>query len=279
MENWIVGNWKMNGSQPRLAAFLPELAGGLPGDLGERGVRVAICPPAPYLSAAGQAMAGTAVELGAQRVHPAQSGAFTGEVSPPMLKEMGVVLCLVAHSEQRQFFGETNASAAEKIHALLAEGITPIYCVGETLEEREAGREQEVIRGQLAEALRSSEDRATAKRRSDAVQTPHGVLSGGQAASIILAYEPVWAIGTGKTATPDQAEEMHRFIRTVLKESFHSSLADSVPILYGGSVNPGNAGVLLAQPNINGALVGGASLKAQDFLVIINSAVDTPAQD
>ncbi len=275
MSNWIVGNWKMNGSREQVGAFFDELLKGLPegaGSQGLDGARVGICPPHPYLAAAAEKIAGTPVELGAQKVHPMPEGAYTGEVSPVMLREFGVTMCIIGHSEHRQHFAVTDAIITQKLHALIAAGITPILCVGETLEEREADRQQEVIETQLRHALQESGGEQAGRRKSDLVVAPHPALPEDGARKLVLAYEPVWAIGTGKTATPEQANTMHQFIRGILAGHFSEALAGELPILYGGSVNEKNAGELLAQPEINGALVGGASLKAASFLTIINQA-------
>ena len=273
MQTWVVGNWKMNGSLAHVKAFVPALLGGLPADWRKRGLRITICPPHPYLAALGALIAGSGIELGAQRVYPLASGAFTGEVSPAMLKDLGVAACIVGHSEHRQHFGVTDAFIAEKLHGLLGVGIQPILCVGETLEEREAGQQQSAIQTQLLQAFHSAGEEASGRRRGDIVRLPHPELSLAQAQRLIVAYEPVWAIGTGRTATPEQANEMHAFIRELLSERFGQGTAAEVPLLYGGSVNPGNAATLLAQPEINGVLVGGASLKPETLLPIIQPSL------
>jgi triosephosphate isomerase (TIM) len=274
MQTWVIGNWKMNGSLAQVKAFVPALRAGLPARWQQRGLRIALCPPLPYLAALGGLLQGSGVALGAQKVYPLPSGAFTGEVSPPMLKEFGVTLCIVGHSEHRQHFGVTDAFIAEKLHGLLGEGIQPILCVGETLAEREAGRQEAVIETQLLEALQAADDRPAGKRRGDISHLPHPALSTEQGRRLIVAYEPVWAIGTGVNATPEQANEMHGFIRGLLSRRFDASTAAELPLLYGGSVNPGNARTLLAQSEINGALVGGASLKPETFLPIIAGSLD-----
>ncbi len=274
MTKWIVGNWKMNGSQAHVEEFLSALLEGLPEGLGSGEVRVAVCPPHPYLAHVKQGLAGTPVELGAQKVHPLPAGAFTGEVSPAMLVEFGVAVCIIGHSEHRQHFGVTDAIIAEKLHALIAAGILPILCVGETLPEREAGRQEEVIETQLREALKASaEGQKAGRRQSDMVLAPHPALPEQGARNLVIAYEPVWAIGTGQTATPEQANAMHGFIRGVLQAQYSRELAKAMPVLYGGSVNEKNASELFAQPEIDGGLIGGASLKAPPFLSIINQAI------
>ena len=274
MEKWIVGNWKMNGSLEMVGRFVPELLGGLPEGLPGKNVRIVLCPPLPYLVVVGKKISGSGVELGAQRVHPKSDGAYTGEVSPAMLKDLGVRNCIIGHSERRHYFEESDAYIGEKLHALIAIGIDPILCVGETLKEREAGRQREVVAKQLRGALKESTGAAPGQRRSKQPVVPHEKLSEEGARRLIMAYEPVWAIGTGRTPTPEQANAMHGFIRGVLKKFFSEGLSRQVPILYGGSVTPDNAGALMAQPDIDGALVGGASLKAASFLSIIEQALN-----
>jgi len=210
---------------------------------------VAVCVPAPYLAQVNALRAGSRLDLGAQDVSQHAQGAYTGEMSAAMLKEFGVRYAIVGHSERRQYHGETDAVVAEKAKAALAGGVTPIVCVGETLAEREAGLMQEVVKRQLAAVIH---------------------VNGHCISEIVVAYEPVWAIGTGKTATPDQAQEVHALLRAQLTAA--STHSDRVHILYGGSMNAGNAAQLLAQPDIDGGLVGGASLKAADFLQIIAAA-------
>ncbi len=213
-------------------------------------VDVAVCPPTIWLEAVAERLKGSGVRLGAQNVHPAESGAFTGEVSASMLAEVGARYVIVGHSERRQVFGESDAFVAEKASAALAAGLVPIVCVGETLDQRESGDAQATVLGQLAASL-------------DGVEVA-------DASQIVVAYEPVWAIGTGKTATPDQAQAMHAAIRTALADRFAGG--DGVEILYGGSVKPGNAAELFAQPDLDGALVGGASLDAESFAAIAAAA-------
>lgn len=210
---------------------------------------VAVCVPAPYLSQIQGLAGGAGIALGAQDVSQHESGAFTGEVSATMLKDFGVRYAIVGHSERRQFHGETDAVVALKAQRALANGITPIVCVGETLDEREAGRTEEVVKRQLAAVIHTN---------------------GHCISEIVVAYEPVWAIGTGKTASPEQAQHVHAVLRAQLRAA--SAQADRVHILYGGSMNAANAAQLLSQPDIDGGLVGGASLKAPDFLAIIAAA-------
>jgi len=219
---------------------------------GISGVDVAVCPPSVYLHDVGAAIRGSSIGLGAQNVNQAADGAFTGEISCGMLKDLGCSYVILGHSERRAIFGETDSMVNEKLKAVLKAGLTPIVCVGETLEQREAGKTQSVVQGQCIGSLAG--------------------LTGEEMAATVLAYEPVWAIGTGKTATPAQAEEVHADIRGLLTKQFGASVADKVVIQYGGSVKADNAMDLLSQPNIDGALVGGASLKSDSFLAIIRAA-------
>lgn len=253
MDRWIVGNWKMNASLPEIAAFAEGLRGAAPASWAGRGVRSGICPPLGYLSALVRAFEGLPVVAGAQNVHPAASGAFTGEASVRMLKELGATLCIVGHSERRALFHETDAFIGEKVRAVLAGGLRPILCVGETLAEREAGRQAAVVRGQLEGCLKD--------------------VSADASGTLLIAYEPVWAIGTGKTATAAQAQEMHASIRAWLEGRWNRPAAQAVPLLYGGSVTPQNAAGLFAEPDVQGALVGGASLKADSFVGIVQNAL------
>lgn len=242
----IAGNWKMNGS---LAAN-EQLIRGLLAGLGEPSCQVALCAPSIYLPQMQGLLAGSGIDLGAQDMSQHESGAFTGEISGSMLKEFGVRYCIVGHSERRQFHGESDAVVAAKTQRALVQGITPIVCVGETLAEREAGKTEEVVKRQLAAVIHAN---------------------GHCISEIVLAYEPVWAIGTGKTASNEEAQQVHAVLRSQLKAA--SSHADRIQILYGGSMNAANAAQLLAQPDIDGGLVGGASLKSPDFLSIIASAL------
>jgi triosephosphate isomerase len=241
----IVGNWKMNGS---LAAN-EELIKGVLAGIDAPAADVAVCAPAPYLAQLQSLLAGSPVAWGAQDVSAHDKGAYTGEVSADMLRDFGCRYCIVGHSERRQYHGETDEAVAAKAQRALAAGITPIVCVGETLAEREAGQTEAVVRRQLAAVIRT---------------VGHCV------SEIVVAYEPVWAIGTGRTATPEQAQQVHAVLRTQLAAA--STQADRVRILYGGSMNAGNAASLLAQPDVDGGLIGGASLKAVDFLQIVAAA-------
>ena len=247
----IAGNWKMNLDRAAAAALALDVVGGC---AGRAGVDVVLCPPFVYLSAVADVLRGSAIGLGAQDLYHEASGAFTGEVSAAMLLDLGCQWVIIGHSERRQLFGETDASVLEKVRSTLAaerggHTLTPIVCIGETLAQREAGQTQAVIQSQFAGSL--------------------AALSGAEFARVVLAYEPVWAIGTGRVATPEQAEEVHADLRKQVADRYNAAIAGETRILYGGSVKPENAGQLFAQPNVDGALVGGASLKATDFLGII----------
>ena len=215
-------------------------------------VRVAMCPPFISLDAVFGALRGSAIRLGAQNMHHADSGAYTGEVSASMLRSVGCDYVILGHSERRQYFGETDAGVNAKVKQALAHELTPIVCVGETLDERKAGRERDVVQTQIDGAL-------------DGVSVD-------DPARLVVAYEPVWAIGTGETATPDQAQAMHAFIRGLLSQAFGENYARDVHILYGGSMKPENAATLLLQQDVDGGLIGGASLKADAFSAIVRAA-------
>lgn len=238
----VVGNWKMNLLRNSSLALVQNLRGLLPA---QRSVEVAVCPPSVYLDCVSQALQGSGLGLGAQNMHHAPEGAFTGELSGKMLRDIGCQFVILGHSERRQFFGDTNQSVNQKMHAALGDSLTPIVCVGETLDEREKGQTESVIDNQVRGSLAG--------------------LTIENAAKIVIAYEPVWAIGTGKTATPEQAEEVHAQIRRILSQLFGTDAAEAIRIQYGGSVKPDNAAELMSQPNIDGALVGGASLQAESF--------------
>ena len=234
------------------AADAVALAQGVVSGVGDDpSVDVALCPPSVYLTTVAEAVAGTPVGLGSQNLYAAADGAFTGEVNAGMLTDVGCRYAILGHSERRALMGECDRQVSEKLHAALAGNLIPIVCVGETLEDREADATEKVVETQLRGSLDG--------------------LDEVRAAGIVIAYEPVWAIGTGRTASPEQAEEVHAFIRRLLGELFSDDVASHIRIQYGGSVKPGNATELLGQPNIDGALVGGASLKAEDFLGIINA--------
>ncbi|MGH7409683.1 MAG: triose-phosphate isomerase [Candidatus Methylomirabilis sp.] len=245
----VAGNWKMY-KTPSEAVVLAEAV------LKELSVPdkidVVICPPFTALGVVGQVLAGSRLGLGAQDLHWEKEGAYTGEVSAEMLRDIGCRYVIVGHSERRQHFAETDESVNKKSSTALASGLTPIVCVGETLTEREAGRANGVVAAQLEGALLG--------------------FSAEQVRALVFAYEPVWAIGTGRTATPSQAEEMHANVRRILAGLFGADIAQGVRILYGGSVKPENAGELLRRSEIDGALVGGASLQADSFAAIVKAA-------
>jgi triosephosphate isomerase len=246
---FIAGNWKMHLDRAGAAALAARVA--------KRAseftnVDIAVCPPFVYLEAVAAAIAGSPVALGAQNMHHQTQGAFTGEVSPAMLIDIGCKYVILGHSERRAIFRESNDDVNKKVHAALAAGLTPIVCVGEQLGEREAGRTLEVVREQFDGSLAG--------------------VSAEQMATVVIAYEPVWAIGTGKVATPEQAEQVHADLRKLIESRYNATVAAELRIQYGGSVKPDNARSLLSQPNIDGALVGGASLKADDFCGILAGA-------
>jgi triosephosphate isomerase len=241
----IAGNWKMNGNLEANDALVRAVVAGMK----DARCDVAVCVPAPYLAQVQMLRHGSTLDLGAQDLSAQEQGAFTGEVSAKMLREFGVRYAIVGHSERRQYHGESDALVADKAKAALAHGITPIVCVGETLAERDGGQTAEVVKRQLAAVIH---------------------VNGHCISEIVVAYEPVWAIGTGKTATPEQAQEVHALLRKQLGAA--TAHAERVHILYGGSMNAANAATLLAQPDIDGGLIGGASLKAPDFLQIIAAA-------
>lgn len=243
---FIAGNWKMFKTKAEAAAFAEEFKALYQGT----DVRAAICAPFTDLETLVEAFRGTGIGVGAQNVHYADEGAFTGEISTGMLEELGVDYCIVGHSERRQYFAETDETVNQKLKKLLTGPIRPIMCVGESLEQRDAGELFDVVRRQLTAGL--SEIPAEDMKR------------------VVIAYEPIWAIGTGRTATPEQAEEMCAFIRQVLIELYDEDTADEVILQYGGSVKPANATEIMNMDEIDGALVGGASLKPADFMAIID---------
>jgi triosephosphate isomerase len=240
----IVGNWKMHGSHTANAELLAGIVGGRP-YLGD----VAVCVPFPYLSETAVTLAASDTRWGAQDCSAHEQGAYTGEVSAAMLQEFGCRYAIVGHSERRQYHAESDQLVADKAKAALARGITPIVCVGETLAQREAGETAAVVKRQLSHVIHTLAHCA---------------------GEMVVAYEPVWAIGTGKTASPEQAQEVHALLRAQLAAA--TPRADTMTLLYGGSVKPDNAASLFAQPDIDGALVGGASLKAADFVAICRAA-------
>ena len=248
----VAGNWKMNRTATEGAALARELAALCAADPAGAVPRVVLCPPFPALDSVHRAIASSRLELGAQDVHAETHGAFTGEVSGPMLRAVGCTWVLVGHSERRQLMGETDAVVAAKLRAAQRDGLVPVVCVGETLAEREGGRTEEVLARQVTVAY-------------------HG-LDHGSASATGVAYEPVWAIGTGKVATPDQARDAHRVIRATLDRVVGAGTGAGLAILYGGSVNAGNAAALFAEADVDGALVGGASLEAAGFWKIVAAA-------
>lgn len=243
---FIAGNWKMFKTKAEAIAFAEEFR-----ELyKDTDVQTAICAPFTNLEALKEAFAGTEIKVGAQNVHFADEGAFTGEISVSMLEEIGVDFCIVGHSERRQYFGETDETVNKKLKKLFEGPIRPILCVGESLEERDDDKAFDVVGGQIKADLEGI-DAADVKK-------------------LVIAYEPIWAIGTGRTATPDQAEEMCAFIRKTLIEIYGEEVSDEVIIQYGGSVKPANATEIMNMEEIDGALVGGASLKPKDFMEIID---------
>jgi triosephosphate isomerase len=241
----IAGNWKMYKTAGEAAAFARAF---LPLVSDARGVEIVLAPPFPAIAAVADLVRGSRVSVSSQNVHFAEEGAYTGEVSPRMVKDAGASHCIIAHSERRQYYAETDESANRKVRAVLAAGLTPIFCLGETLAQREAGKTFDVVGTQLLEGLKD--------------------IPAAEGPKVVVAYEPVWAIGTGRTATPEQAQEVHAFLRGRLK-GIWGAASDSVRILYGGSVKPDNIATLMSKEDIDGALVGGASLAAESFASIV----------
>ena len=242
----VAGNWKMNKTNVETVAYLEklkELAKGV------EDVEIVIAAPYTALSDAVKTVEGSNIAIGAENMYPKDSGAYTGEISPVMLKSIGVKYVILGHSERRQYFKETDAFINEKVKSALEHNLIPILCIGETLEERENGKVKEVCERQLIDGLAG--------------------LTAEDAKKVVVAYEPVWAIGTGKTATPEMAEETHKLVREILADKFGKDVADEITIQYGGSMNAKNATELMAQPNIDGGLVGGASLEPETFIQII----------
>ena len=248
MRNKIVaGNWKMNKTLADCKSWADEML--LKYNTSAKNVSVIVAPPSPYISVLSESFKNkkVAIAVGAQNCHQEEKGAYTGEVAADMIKSLGAGYVIVGHSERRTYFYEKNELLAKKIHTALKNNLTPIYCVGEILQERQSQKQLEVVRLQLMEALPVS------------------------ISKIIIAYEPVWAIGTGHTATPEQAQEMHAYIREVIREKWGSDAASSVPVIYGGSCNPQNAKELFSCKDVDGGLIGGASLAVDSFIQIINS--------
>jgi len=246
----VAGNWKMNKNFQEAEDLLDEILE-LMEDEQTDNPQMILCTPFPYLELATDMMDECHPKIGAQNVSEYEDGAYTGEVSCSMLKSIDVEYCIIGHSERRKYFNESAESMTKKIDLLLDQGITPIYCCGEVLEEREANKQFEVVKAQIQECLFH--------------------LNADELQNLVIAYEPVWAIGTGKTASSDQAQEMHAFIRNLLNEKFGKAVADEITILYGGSCNAQNARELFANADVDGGLIGGASLKAEDFYKIYKS--------
>lgn len=245
----IAGNWKMNNDLKETQNLLSKLTSGISMD--NLNCDVIVCPPFTSLFEAHTLLKDTKVKLGAQNMYFEPSGAFTGEISAAMLKSVGCEYVILGHSERRTIFGETDELINNKIKKANASGLKPIFCIGELLEEREAGITEKIIEKQIKSGLKD--------------------ISSEEMGNVIIAYEPVWAIGTGKTASPEQAQEVHKFIRILINEKYGDSISENIIIQYGGSVNSKNAGELLFQKDIDGALVGGASLKADSFIEIIQA--------
>ena len=241
----IAGNWKMN----KTPAEAKELISAIAPLVKDAGCEVVACTPFVDLASAQEAAAGTNIQIGAENCHWEKSGAYTGEISAEMLSSMGVNIVIIGHSERRQYFAETDETVNKKVLSALAHGLKPIMCVGETLEERESGVTDELVAGQVKKGLAGVES----------------------IENVVIAYEPVWAIGTGKTATAEEANRVCGIIRETVKEMLGAEAAETVRIQYGGSMNPKNVAELMAQPNIDGGLIGGAALKAQDFSELVNN--------
>ncbi|WP_299115062.1 triose-phosphate isomerase [uncultured Winogradskyella sp.] len=246
-KNIVAGNWKMNNDLPQAEALITDLKN--QNQISD--AEVMIAPSFTNLWHAFDALRQNTIEVVAQNMHFAENGAYTGEVSASMLKSIGVKTVILGHSERRAYFNETDASLAKKVDAALANGLRVIFCFGEELADRKSGNEENVVGGQIQNALFH--------------------LDANTFENIVLAYEPVWAIGTGETASPEQAQDMHAFIRKTLADKYGADVADEVSILYGGSVKPNNAKEIFSKPDVDGGLIGGASLKAEDFFAIVNA--------
>jgi triosephosphate isomerase len=244
----IAGNWKMNCTRAEAA----QLAQGVVSGVADASVDIVMCPPFTALETVSSIVSGTNVSLGAQDIFWESSGAYTGEISPDMLVDAGCSYAIVGHSERRQYMGETDDMVNRKARAALAAGLKVMMCVGETLEEREAGKMDEIVKREVVNGLEQ--------------------IDAGQLERLSIAYEPIWAIGTGKTATPQQADEAHEFIRGIVENLYGGEIAETFVIQYGGSVKPDNTADLMAQPHVDGALVGGASLKPDSFVQIVEAA-------
>lgn len=246
----VAGNWKMNKTVNEGVQLIEDLKNEL-AKVEVSDVTVVVSPPYVNLSEAVKAANGSSVNVSAQNVHQEANGAYTGEISAEMLKSVGVGYVIIGHSERREYFGENAADIAKKVDAVIAQGLTPIYCCGEVKEERESGKQNEVVGGQIEAELFH--------------------LSPEDFEKVVIAYEPVWAIGTGLTASPDQAQDMHAFIRGFVANKYGQAVADETPILYGGSCKPSNAAEIFGKKDVDGGLIGGASLKAEDFIGIITA--------
>jgi triosephosphate isomerase len=247
---FVAGNWKMNTDSHTSISLVESIVSGSLETAGQS-VSVAVCPPFVYLQAVAKALSASSIAVGAQDVYYEQKGAFTGEISASMLKDIGCTYVLCGHSERRHVIGETDELINKKVTAAIGGGLLPILCIGELLAEREASQTNEVVTRQIKNGLAG--------------------LSAEKISAVTIAYEPVWAIGTGLTATPEQAQEVHDFVRKLLADMYDAQLVKEIRILYGGSAKPGNAGDLMAQRDVDGLLVGGASLQADDFIAIIQA--------
>lgn len=243
----VAGNWKMNKNNEETDVLLTELSAKLP----DTGAEVMVAPTFVNLASAVRALESSAIEVIAQNVHFAEDGAYTGEISADMLLNIGVKTVIIGHSERRAYFGETDEILAKKVATALAKNMRVMFCFGEELDDRKSGNHFDLVASQLKNALFSLDAEAWS--------------------NMVLAYEPVWAIGTGETASPEQAQEMHAFIRKTITEAYDADIANEVSILYGGSVKPGNAQEIFSKPDVDGGLIGGASLKADDFVAIIEA--------
>lgn len=244
----VAGNWKMNNDIQQTEALLAEI---LNKKQDNNVAKIVVAPTFVNLQAAVQQTAGTGVIVAAQNMHQAENGAYTGEISVGMLKSIHVNTVILGHSERRAYFGETNSLLAQKVNTALKHDVTVIFCFGEELADRQSGNHFNVVETQLREGLFH--------------------IDKADWSSVVLAYEPVWAIGTGETASPEQAQEMHAFIRTLIKDNVGEAIAENTSILYGGSVKPDNAREIFSKPDVDGGLIGGAALKADDFLAIVNA--------
>jgi triosephosphate isomerase len=244
----VAGNWKMNKTITEGLSLIEAIKTGAP-KVQKAGVDIIVAPTYVMLSDAAKAVNGSSIKLAAQNCHQEESGAYTGEISATMIQAIGAEYIIIGHSERRQYFNETSASIAKKINVVLSKGLTPIYCNGEVKEERESGRHFEVVKRQMNDELFH--------------------LSAEEVLKVVVAYEPVWAIGTGLTASPDQAQEIHAFIRQLLTDKYGAAVAEEISILYGGSCKPDNAKEIFSKKDVDGGLIGGAALKAEDFLGIV----------